>query len=47
MVPRGGEALEPEAAIAQLREEVERGWWEASLVHELESLVANAHATTI
>jgi putative two-component system response regulator len=33
-------ALSPEKAIAQMREEVKRGWWDASLVDEFEGLVS-------
>ena len=34
--------LRPQEAIAVMREEVERGWWDGSLVDELEALVADA-----
>ena len=33
-------AMPREAAIAQIREEVKRGWWEGSLVDELEGLLS-------
>lgn len=32
-------ALQPRAALAIMREEVKRGWWDGSLVDELEALV--------
>lgn len=37
-------ALPPEEAFAIMREEVKRGWWDPSLLKELEELVS--HATT-
>ncbi|MGA8142512.1 MAG: HD domain-containing phosphohydrolase [Candidatus Acidiferrales bacterium] len=33
-------ALRPEQAIATMREEVKRGWWDGALVDQLETLVA-------
>jgi cyclic di-GMP phosphodiesterase len=35
-------ALSPEKAFAIMREEVKRGWWDATLVDELEKLVAES-----
>jgi putative two-component system response regulator len=32
-------ALTPDQAVAKMREEVKRGWWDGSLVDELENLV--------
>lgn len=35
-------ALGPDEAIAQIRKEVERGWWDGSLVDALEALVSES-----
>jgi putative two-component system response regulator len=35
-------ALSPEEAIARIRQEVQRGWWDGSLVGQLEALVSES-----
>jgi putative two-component system response regulator len=35
-------ALSPDHAIAKIREEVKRGWWDGSLIDELENLVTES-----
>jgi putative two-component system response regulator len=40
-------ALTPEQALATLREEAARGWWDKRLVGELESLLRNAPGVSI
>ena len=40
-------ALTPQEGFAQMREEVKRGWWDARLVHDLETMMAASESRVV